>query len=149
MKISIILPTNNPSLLTRAQLERLGIPEELEYEIFIPDNNLYEIKSSDDEKIAIPSIINAAKQAQDNGSSGILVYCFGEPGVNDIKGIIKNIPVLGIASSSMYTASQLSKHWTVIAAVETHCPLIQLLVDKFGLSSHITFAGIIFNHLMR
>lgn len=135
MKISIILPTNNPRLLTVARLEKLGLPEELEYEIIIPDNNLYEIKSADDERIAIPSIINAAKQAQNNGSSGILVYCFGEPGVNEMKSIIKNIPVLGIASSSMYTASQLSKYWTVIATVDTHCPLIQLLVDKFGLSS--------------
>lgn len=134
MKIDIILPVNNTRILTNLALQKLNLPSEIQCDIKLPKNNYHEITSADDEKAVTPSIIDAVIDSEKKDADAIIVYCFGEPGVEEARSKV-NIPVFGIASPAMHMAAQLGKYFSVIASVEAHCPLIDKLADQFGLLS--------------
>ena len=58
MKINIILPVNNPRILNAESLSELRLPKEITCEITLPKNNLLEITSAEEERIATPSIVD-------------------------------------------------------------------------------------------
>lgn len=139
MKIDIILPVNNPRILTGSALQELNLPGEIQCAIKLPKNNYHEITSADDEKAVMPSIIDAVIDSKKNNADAVIVYCFGEPGVEESRPKV-NIPVFGIASPAMHMAAQLGKYFSVIASVDAHCPLIDKLADRFGLASKMKHA---------
>lgn len=133
MNIDIILPVNNPRILTEESLVQLNLPKEIKCTIKLPKNNLLEITSAEDERAVTPSIVDAVIESEKNGADAAIVYCFGEPGVVEARSKV-SMPVFGIASPAMHIAAQLGKYFSVIASVEAHCPLIDKLASRFGLS---------------
>lgn len=132
MKINLVLPVNNPRILTLEDINCLGLADNITCNITLPNNNLLEITSKEDEEIATPSIVSSVIKSAESGADAVIVYCFGEPGVEESRQKV-NIPVLGIAAPAMHMASMLGKRFSVVASVEEHCPLINILAKKFGL----------------
>lgn len=136
MQIDLILPVNNNNILSKSAIEQLNLPTDICCTIKLPNNDLTEINSQEDELQATPSIIEAIKHSAKQGSDAVIVYCFGEPGVKQARQEV-NIPVFGIASPAMHTASLLDKQFSVIASIDTHCPLIKDLAQQFKLVSQM------------
>lgn len=132
MKINLILPVNNPRILTPEDICRLNLANDITCEIILPNNSLLEITSKEDEEMAMPSIVSSVIESSESGADAVIVYCFGEPGVEESRQKV-NVPVLGIAAPAMYMASMLEKRFSVVASVEAHCPLINALAKKIGL----------------
>lgn len=139
MKIDIILPVNNPRILSAESVKNLYLSKEIQWEIKLPKNNLLEITCAEEEDIATPSIIDAVIQSEKNGADAAIVYCFGEPGVEESRHKVA-MPVFGIASPAMLIATQLGRYFSVIASVDEHRPLIDKLAGRFGLSAKMKSA---------
>jgi len=137
MRIDIILPVNNPDILAEKDIEKLNLPNYIKCNIKLPNNKLLEITNQEEEEMAKPSIIESTIEAEKNGADAIIIYCFGEPGVDEARKLT-DIPVLGIAAPAMHIARQLGKKFSVIASVDAHCPLIENLAEKFGLKDSIS-----------
>jgi allantoin racemase len=54
-----------------------------------------------------------AEKAEAEGCDGIIIYCFGEPGLLSAKEKL-NIPVVGISEASVHFASMLGKRFSII-----------------------------------
>jgi allantoin racemase len=132
-KISFILPVNNPNILTAAHLEQAGLASNAHYKIVLPRNELLEICNAEQEALATNSIVEAGLQEERNGADAVIVYCFGEPGVKELKKLL-SIPVVGIAESAMQAAAKKGA-FCVIASMQAHCPLIEKLADYFQLTN--------------
>lgn len=132
-QIDIVLPVNNPRILSAQAISNLSLSHDIKCKIKMPDNNYKEITSAKDEKAVTPSIVDAIIESEKQGADAAIVYCFGEPGVVEARSKV-NIPVFGIASPAMHVAAQLGRYFAVIASVEAHCPLIDQLANRFGLS---------------
>jgi len=137
MRIDLILPVNNSNILTQDAVCVLNLPADIHCEIKRPENNLLEITNAQDEAKAIPSILKAIQDSADEGADAAIVYCFGEPGVEQAKSRV-SIPVFGIASPAMHMASQLGCRFSVIASMQAHCPLINALAERFGLITRMS-----------
>ena|SRR3990167_1894997 len=113
MKIDIILPVNNPRILTAQDLKQLNLPAEIQCSIRLPNNNLLEITNADEEVAVTPSIIEAVLLSAKRGVDAVIVYCFGEPGVEEARSNVET-PVFGIAAPAMHIAAQLGKYFAVL-----------------------------------
>lgn len=132
-QIDIILPVHNPRILSDQAISNLSLPQEIQCKIKMPNNNYREITSAEDEKAVTPSIVDAIVESEKQSADAVIVYCFGEPGVVEARSKV-SMPVFGIASPAMHIAAQLGNYFSVIASVEAHCPLIDQLASRFGLS---------------
>ena len=104
MKINLILPVNNPRILKPEDICRLNLANDITCEIILPNNSLLEITSKEDEEMAMPSIVSSVIESSESGADAVIVYCFGEPGVEESRQKV-NVPVLGIAAPAMYMAT--------------------------------------------
>lgn len=68
------------------------------------------------------------------GYDGVLVCCFGDPGLYAIKESL-DIPVLGIAECALSRALLLGGRFSVLAASAKARPMMENLVDQYGLQS--------------
>ena len=130
-KIEIIVPVNNEAILSQADLSCITCATGIELTLRYAKNNLQEICSAEDEKIVIPSIIEAAINAENQGADGIIVNCFGEPGVDQADNRIST-PIIGIASPAMRIATNNGTSFLIISSVDAHNSLIDLLAERFG-----------------
>src|SRR3990167_7528362 len=132
--IAIISPVNNKAIINESDLICLKKANDISFKIYYPDNDLQEIISAEDEIIATRSIVDTVIKAEKEGANGVIIFCFGEPGVEESKKIV-GIPVVGIAYPSMWLANNQEGFFIVISAVEAHNPLIDQLALRFGFLS--------------
>lgn len=76
------------------------------------------IESEYDESMSSPYVIELAKGLEKNGSDGIIIYCFGEPGLRAAKEKL-SIPVIGIREASISMAKILGDNIGVISTLES------------------------------
>lgn len=62
-QIDIVLPVNNPCILSAQAISNLSLPHEIKCKIKMPDNNDKEITSAEDEKAVTPSIVDVINVA--------------------------------------------------------------------------------------
>lgn len=67
---------------------------------------------------------------------GVLVCCFGDPGLYAIKETL-SCPVLGIAESSMSLALLLGQRFSILAASEKAVPMMRDMVGQYGLTARL------------
>lgn len=63
------------------------------------------------------SIIEAAREAQKEGCDGILVGCFGEPAIRELRSVLE-VPVVGIAEAGMHLAVTMGWKFGIITLYE-------------------------------
>lgn len=59
--------------------------------------------------------VREAEEAKDEGYDGVILYCFGDPGLRAAKEALE-IPVVGIGEASIHMASLLGNRFSIIAA---------------------------------
>lgn len=79
------------------------------------------IESEYDEVFSSPHVVQTAEELEKNGSEGIIIYCFGEPGLHAAKEKLK-IPVVGIREAAISMAKILGDNIGVISTLNTAAP---------------------------
>lgn len=68
-----------------------------------------------DKSLAELPVIEAATKAEDEGYDGVIIYCFGDPGLAATRERLA-IPVVGLCEPSIYLASMLGERYSVMVA---------------------------------
>jgi len=72
------------------------------------------------------------EKAEKEGYDGVIIYCFGDPGLRAAKEKL-NIPVVGINEPAVHMAAMLGNKFSIITVGPSHVTILGLLVDKVKL----------------
>ena len=90
------------------------------------------IESMYEEYLSIPETAKKAYQLQDEGWDGILLGCYGDPGLDALREIVE-IPVVGAGQATALMASAVSRRYSVITVTDSVIgPLEQTLRNSGG-----------------
>ena len=118
----------------RAFLQRL-VPAGVEIRIVDNPGGPLSIQTMRDEFCGVPGMLHAIEQL--NGQAdGVLVGCFGEPGLEAVREKAK-IPILGCCGPAIHLANQIGKRFSVLSPVESCIPFTTELVEKYALAGHM------------
>lgn len=122
MRIDVIIPVSTDIWSESVRRACLDIVSpDTDVRITRLDKGPESIESEYDEAFASPYVIKAAEQLGANGAEGIIVYCFGEPGLHALKEKLK-IPVVGIREAAVSTAKILGDNIGIISTLNTATP---------------------------
>lgn len=79
------------------------------------------IESEYDEAFASPCVISQAEELEMNGSNGVVIYCFGEPGLHACKEKL-SVPVVGLREAAVSMAKILGDRIGVISTIKSAVP---------------------------
>ena len=75
--------------------------------------------------------------AEEKGKyDGILLACFGDPGLYAIKEVA-GVPIIGIAEASLSTALLLGQSFSILVALKKAVPMMENMVLNYGLSKRL------------
>jgi len=94
------------------------------------------IEDAYDEALNEPYILEKVALAEKNGFSAVVIDCFGDPGLDAARELVR-IPVLGVAQSACHLAAQLAPRFSIINTVPEFAYIDRGLVAKYGLSQHL------------
>jgi allantoin racemase len=94
------------------------------------------IESRYDDILASFSIVEAVKKAEKAGCDGVFIDCFGDPGVDASRELVR-IPVVGGFQPAALTASLVSDRWSVVTVLKNLRPIVGELARKLGIEGNI------------
>ncbi|MDR7555445.1 MAG: aspartate/glutamate racemase family protein [Armatimonadota bacterium] len=139
MKLLYILPGNlSHSDAGRAEIERRrGILRRLAAAdthvdvVDVPDGPL-SIESAYEEYLAVPGTLRRVQEAARAGYDGVIVGCFGDPGVDAARELVA-IPVVGPAEASMLLAATLGHRFAIVTVLDSVVAPLRHLAVRVGL----------------
>lgn len=138
MKILYIVPgkmskteLGNEELERRKKILQAHAGENFKIEICDIETGPPSIESAYEEYLAIPDTITRIVKAEKEGFDGIIVGCFGDPGLDAAREMAR-IPVVGPGEASLHTASILGHSFSIITVLETVVPSLIKLATLVG-----------------
>ncbi len=129
--ISIILPINNPEMLSQADLA-LYQSADCYFKLSYVDTALRELKSASDVEQIFPLVLNRIVEAEQAGAAAVVVYAFGDVAIKEGKDLV-SIPVMGLGKAAVNMASLLCRrHYTVLPSMLGHAGFINAMVEEEG-----------------
>jgi len=110
--------------------------ENTEIEIVHLDKGTASIECVYDESLAAPDILNKTMEAEKKGCDGVIIDCFGDPGVKAAREVV-DIPVLGAAEPSMLFACSLGHKFSVVTVLENVIPMIENIAKVLGVKEKL------------
>ncbi|MDB5365038.1 MAG: hydrogenase expression protein HupH, partial [Rhodospirillales bacterium] len=89
------------------------------------------VESRVDEAFCVPGLVALALQAQRDGADALVIDCMGDPGLGALREAVQ-IPVLGVAQTSMSVASMLAQRFGVVTVLDRVTTLMNELADLYG-----------------
>jgi allantoin racemase len=137
MKIRVVVPIiselfNEEVLKETAQFKA----PDTEIDVVNIDMGPASIESHYDEVLAAYHITEKVKQAEADGADGVFVDCFGDPGVDASRELVR-IPVVGGFQPAALTASLIAGRWSVVTVLKSVLPMIQDLSRKLGVDRNV------------
>lgn len=120
MKIKVVIPNSGMDRETLDARERMlsrALPAGTEISVDCIPSGPRSIESNTDEILAGPLMVQAAIQAEREGYSAFVVYCFSDLAVAAIRENV-SIPVTGPGETALAAADMLSNRFSVITTVE-------------------------------
>jgi len=108
----------------------------IEFDIENLDYGTESIECEYDEALVIPDILNKAKKAEEEGFDGVVVDCFGDPGVRAAREVL-NIPVVGGFEPSMLLGAGLGDRLGIVTVLPTVLPMLEGAAKRIGLDSRV------------
>lgn len=105
----------------KSAAEKISKKEEINIRVTSLDKGPISIESEYDEVLASPEVIKKAEQLEQDQSDGIIIYCFGEPGLEACKEKL-SIPVVGLRESAVSMARLLGQNIGVISTIPSAIP---------------------------
>ena len=76
----------------------------------------YFIETEENEKSAIPDLLRVIKEGEERGCDAIIVNCFGDPGLEEARKLVK-IPVVGAGEASFLKVKEVGRRFSVLTTV--------------------------------
>ncbi|OQE42065.1 hypothetical protein PENCOP_c004G07495 [Penicillium coprophilum] len=130
MQISIIQPITTPVDLDSQELEGL-CKNGITCSVVNLHTGPCSVESRTDKAFAIPGMIAAAQREVQNGVDAIVIDCFGDPGLDVLREVV-DIPVLGVAQTSMNICASLADTFGVVTILKESIPIITDAVNAYG-----------------
>lgn len=89
-----------------------------------------------DDYLAVPGIINAALEAEEEGIDALIIDCFADPGLHAVREVV-SIPVIGAGESCMHTAASLGHSFSIISVGTSVEPMLYGTARNYGVSDKI------------
>ena len=90
------------------------------------------IESSYEEYLSVPGTVEKAIRAEKDGFDGMILGCFGDPGLEALREMV-NIPVVGPGETSMHVASMLGHKFSIVTVLDSVVPSLERLAKVIGL----------------
>lgn len=90
------------------------------------------IESSYEEYLSVPGAVKMAVQAEKDGYDGIILGCFGDPGLDALREMVK-IPVVGPGETAMHLASLLGRRFSIVTVLDSVRPSLERMASVAGL----------------
>ncbi len=94
------------------------------------------IESITEEYLSVPGALARAQEAARNGVDGIILGCFGDPGVDAARELL-TIPVVGPGEASMLFAASLGHRFSVITILDSVIHPLRRLARDVGIESKL------------
>jgi allantoin racemase len=107
-----------------------------EVDIVNIDKGPASIESHYDEILAAYHIVQKVTEAQKDGIDGVFIDCFGDPGVDASREVVR-IPVVGGFQPAALTASLISGRWSVVTTLKNALPSVWDLARKLGIDRNL------------
>ena len=94
------------------------------------------IESAYEEYLSVPETVKKAIQAEKDGIDGVILGCFGDPGIDALREMVR-IPVVGPGETSMHVASMLGNSFSIVTVLESVVPSLERLARVTGLDQRL------------
>lgn len=94
------------------------------------------IESAYEEYLSIPESAKKVVQAEKDGFDGVIVGCYGDPGIDAMRELVK-IPVVGPGETSMLIGAMLGHRFSIITVMDSVVPSLEKLARIVGLESKL------------
>lgn len=94
------------------------------------------IESLYEEYLSAPQLFELVQEAEKRGYDAVLTGCFGDPGVDAARELVK-IPVIGPGEASIHTAAMLGYKFSIISPMESTVRPTYMQVVKAGLERRL------------
>jgi allantoin racemase len=94
------------------------------------------IESAYEEYLSVPGSLEVAAKAQDDGYDAIVLGCFGDPGLDGFRELVR-VPVVGPCEAAMHAACQLGRRFGIVTVLDWVVAPLHVLARIAGLDSRV------------
>lgn len=134
MKITAISPILGDGFSDEVEKEAAQwLPPEVELDARSVRYGVESIECEYDEVLCAPPILEQVQEAVDDGSNGVFISCFADPGVAAAREKV-DVPVVGGFEPTMLTALSLGDRIGILTVLPNVVPTIRASIRRQGLS---------------
>jgi allantoin racemase len=136
LKILVINPNTNPknTKVISDAIEPFK-PKDIIVDVVSPDKGPVGLESYFHNYLAAVNVHKRIKEAEQEGYDGVVIACYGDPGIEAAKEIVE-IPVVGITEASYALAKLLCTKFLVVVSAETAVPRQIRYIKSLGIPDY-------------
>lgn len=136
--IQVINPNTNVAMThTIAQAARSVAAPSSEIIAVCPTQGVESIEGHFDEAIAAIGVLEQIKRGKEQGVSGHVIACFGDPGLLAARELASG-PVIGIAEAAMHVATMVATRFSIVTTLPRTVIIARHLLRQYGFEHHCT-----------
>jgi len=133
MKILVVNPNTNPkNTKVIEDAVKPCISKEFQVDVVNPEKGRIGLESYYHNYLAAVEVHKVIVDAEKNGYNGVVIACYGDPGIEAAKELV-NIPVVGITEASYALARMLATKFLVVVSAETAVPRQIRYIKSLGI----------------
>ena len=143
MKILYVIPgVLSKTVLGQGELERRQsilqdhAGEDTTVDVIDLDEGPESIESAYEEYLAIPETVSAVLHAEKEGYDGVILGCFGDPGLDAMREMVR-IPVMGPGEASIHAASMLGRRFSIVTVTDSVVPSLEKMARVYGMDKKL------------
>ncbi len=134
--IQVINPNTSLAMTqTIAQAARAVAAPGTEILAVCPTDGVPSIEGHFDEAIAAIGVLEQVKAGREQGVSGHVIACFGDPGLLAARELARG-PVVGIAEAAMHMATMVATRFSVVTTLPRTVIVARHLLRQYGFEHH-------------
>lgn len=134
--IQVINPNTSPAMTeTIGAAARAVASEGTEIRAVCPQYGAPSIEGHFDEAIAAIGVLEQVGQGRQQGVSGHVIACFGDPGLLAARELAQG-PVVGIAEAAMHMATMVATRFSIVTTLPRTVIIARHLLRQYGFEHH-------------
>ncbi len=134
--IQVINPNTSAAMThTIAQAARAVAASETTIVAVCPSQGVPSIEGHFDEAVAAIGVLEQIKAGREQGVSGHVIACFGDPGLLAARELARG-PVVGIAEASMHMATLIATRFSIVTTLPRTVIIARHLLRQYGFEHH-------------
>ncbi len=134
--IQVINPNTDPGMRqTIAEAARAAASPGTDIVAVCPPDGVPSIEGHFDEAIAAVGVLEQIKAGRQQGVSGHVIACFGDPGLLAARELAQG-PVIGIAEAAMHMATLVATRFSVVTTLPRTLIIARHLLHQYGFHEH-------------